>query len=181
MPLFIISAPSGCGKSTAIKAIRQYCPEFNFAVSATTRPPRPNEVDGIHYFFYTESDFQCALRKNKFLEHVYLDPYFYATPWSEIEKGKTGNLLLDVDINGALSIRQRFPEAVLIMLLPPSMAELERRLRMRGDTPDSEISLRLVRAKKEMDAAEKFDYVIVNDNLRETIADILDVIQRNTR
>lgn len=181
MSLFIISAPSGCGKSTVIKKIRQQCPEINFAVSATTRPPRPDEVHGIHYFFFTESDFQCALWKNEFIEHVYLDPYYYATPWSELKNNKFGHLLLDVDVNGAIAIRRQYPEAVLIMLLPPSMEELEHRLRLRGDTPDSEIDLRLARAKKEMDAAGKFDYVIVNDDLSETITNILDVIQSNTR
>lgn len=181
MSLFVISAPSGCGKSTVIKAIRHHCPEFNFAVSATTRPPRPNEVDGIHYFFYTEPDFQCALRKNDFLEHVYLDPHYYATPWSELKKSKFGHLLLDVDVNGAIAIHQRFPEAVLIMLLPPSMEELERRLRMRGDTPNSEVVLRLTRAKKEMCTVGQFDYVIVNDDLDETISNILDIIQIYTQ
>lgn len=177
MSLFIISAPSGCGKSTVIKAIRQCCPEFNFAVSATTRPPRPNETDGVHYFFYTESDFQCALRENKFLEHVYLDPYCYATLWSEMKKAKTGNMMLDVDVNGALAIRQRFPAAVLIMLTPPSMKELECRLRTRGDTPEQEIALRLARAEKELAAADKFGHVIVNDVLDDTISKVLKVIQ----
>ncbi len=177
MSLFVISAPSGCGKSTVIKTIRKDHPEYIFSVSATTRPPRPNEIDGAHYHFLTEEAFHQALGEGLLLEHVFLEPFYYGTPFLELEKHRNGVMLLDLDVHGAMAVRQRFPEAVTIMLVPPSIEELERRLRGRGDTPEEDILRRLQRAKGELALADAFDHVIVNDKIDQTVESVLHIIE----
>ena len=177
MSLFVISAPSGCGKSTVIKSIRKDHPAYIFSVSATTRPPRPNEIDGVHYHFLTEDAFHQAQQENLLLEHVFLDPFYYGTPFSELEKRHSGVMLLDLDVHGAIAVRERFPDAVIIMLVPPSIMELERRLRGRGDTPEADILRRLQRAKGELSMADAFDHVIVNDEIDRTVEAVLQIIE----
>lgn len=177
MSLFVISAPSGCGKSTVIKAIRKKHPEFIFSVSATTREPRPNETDGVQYHFLTEKAFLQAVADGVFLEHIFLDPFYYGTPMSELEKRHNGIMLLDLDVNGALAVREQIPKTVIIMLLPPSAEELERRLRGRGDTPDDDILRRLDRSKRELAMAPAFDYTVVNDDLDQAVDEVVRIIE----
>ena len=177
MSLFVISAPSGCGKSTVIRKIREVHPEYIFSVSATTRAPRPDETDGVHYHFLTEAAFHQAQEDGLLLEYVFLEPFYYGTPISELEKRRDGVMLLDLDVHGALAVRERFPDAVIVMLIPPSIEELERRLRGRGDTPEEDILRRLNRAKDELALADTFDHVIVNDKISQTVDAVLRIIE----
>lgn len=176
--IFVISAPSGTGKSTIVRAVRSVHPELIAPVSCTTRPPRPRERDGIDYYFRTEGEFEALKNQNAFVETVYLEPYFYGSLFSEYEKAGSSPIITDVNINGALALINRFPDRViLIMLVPPSVEELERRLRDRADTPEKEIPLRLARTSEELAAAEKFDYVVVNDDLDTAVSEVLAIIQ----
>ena len=177
MSLFVISAPSGCGKSTVIKAIRKAHPEFIFSVSATTRPPRPDETEGVQYHFLTEEAFLDGVTKGVFLEYIFLEPFYYGTPVSELEKRHGGVMLLDLDVNGALAVREQIPDTVTIMLLPPSEEELERRLRGRDDTPEEDILRRLDRSKGELAKASAFDHTVVNDDLDQAVAQVLRIIE----
>lgn len=177
MSLFVISAPSGCGKSTVIKAIHKNHPEYIFSVSATTRPARPDETDGVHYHFLMEEAFHKSLREGLLLEHIFLEPFYYGTPVSELEKRYDGVMLLDLDVHGAMAVREQFLDAVIIMLVPPSVEELERRLRSRGDTIEEDILRRLQRAKGELAMADAFDHVIVNDKIDRTVEAVLRIIE----
>ena len=177
MSLFVISAPSGCGKSTVIKAICKIHPEYIFSVSVTTRPPRPEEAEGVQYYFLTENGFREAVREKRFLEYVYLEPFYYGTPASELERRHDGVMLLDLDVNGALAVREQIPETVIIMLLPPSADELERRLRGRGDTPEENIIRRLDRSRQELAMVPMFDYTVINDELDRAVDEVLKIIE----
>lgn len=176
--IFIISAPSGCGKGSVIRAVRAAHPELISPVSATTRVPRTGETDGLSYYFMTVTRFMALHGEGAFAETVYLKPNFYGTLFRELEKLRDGHLITDVDVNGALAIKERYRDrAVLIMLAPPSMEELERRLRGRNDTPEAEIPLRLNRASDELAVADKFDYIVINDDLDTAVSEVLTIIQ----
>lgn len=178
-PLIVISGPSGAGKSTVIKAIRKYFPELQFSVSVTTRFPRNEEVNGTHYHFVSEAQFVQMIRKGMFVEHIQRE-HRYGTVWSEAERVEAGPLVLDVDLAGARAIRTKYPQACLFFIAPPSVAELERRIRDRKDgMPESEIQSRLKRAEQELSAESLglYDHVIVNDDRDACIAAVLAVIR----
>ena len=178
--LFVISGASGVGKSTVLKQVMDARKDLSFSVSATTRAPRPGEVDGQSYYFITKDRFEEMIRKNEFLEYdAHMDNY-YGTPEAQLEEKLTkGNVVLDIEPNGAFNVRKRRKDAVLIFIAPPSLEELERRLRSRGDTPEEQIRLRLNRVQWEMEQSRQYDYTVINDRV-ETCADkILNIIAKN--
>ena len=175
--LFVISGASGVGKSTVLKLVMEGRDDLKFSVSATTRPPRPGEVDGVHYYFVTRERFEEMIRQDAFLEYDAHADNYYGTPRAQAEeKMEQGLLLLDIEPMGAKQVKQAAPDAVLIFIIPPSRQELERRLRSRGDTSEEQMQLRLERAAWEMDQRAWYDYVVVNDDARRCADEILTII-----
>ncbi len=162
--LFIISGASGVGKSTVLKKVMGTRPDLQFSVSATTRDPRPGETHGKEYYFVTRQQFKEMIQSGEFLEHDAHMGNLYGTPRHQMEeKVKEGHVILDIEPNGAFAVKAKWPEAKLIFIAPPSMEELERRLRTRGDTPEDQIQLRLKRATWEMTQSPNYDLIVIND------------------
>lgn len=175
--LFIISGASGVGKSTVLSLVMAARDDLRFSVSATTRAPRPGEVDGQSYYFVSKEKFLDMIAHNEFLEYdAHMDNY-YGTPEAQLnEKLKTGSVILDIEPNGAFAVRQRRKDATLIFVAPPSMEELLRRLVGRGDTSPEQVKVRQERAQWEMDQSKRYDYVVVNDQVETCAAEILKII-----
>jgi guanylate kinase len=165
--LIVLSAPSGAGKTSIARAILTRNPGMHFSVSATTRPRRPQEVEGRDYFFLDRSVFEERVRRGEFVEWEEVYGNLYGTLVSEVERvlRKGHGMLFDVDVKGALSIRRRYPEALLIFIAPPSLEVLEQRLRGRHTEEETAIRRRLEQASEEMTAAKRFDHVVMNDDL----------------
>lgn len=179
--LFVISGASGVGKSTVLEKVMAQREDLSFSVSATTRSPRPGEVDGQSYYFVTHDCFRQMIRDNAFLEYdAHMDNY-YGTPKAQLEeKLKTGSVILDIEPNGAFNVRRERPDAVLIFIAPPSVEELERRLRGRGDTSEEQIRLRQERVQWEMEQSKQYDYVVFNDRVEACADEILNIIADHT-
>lgn len=179
--LFVISGASGVGKSTVLKRVMEARKDLSFSVSATTRPPRPGEVDGQSYYFITKARFEEMIRENAFLEYDAHMGNYYGTPEGQLdEKLAKGSVILDIEPNGAFRVRRKRDDAVLIFIAPPSVEELERRLRHRGDTSEEQIRLRLGRAQWEMEQAQQYDYLVINDRVDACVDKILNIIVQNS-
>ena len=175
--LFIISGASGVGKSTVLSRVMAARDDLRFSVSATTRAPRPGEVDGESYYFVTKEKFQDMIARNEFVEYDAHMNNFYGTPEAQLnEKLETGSVILDIEPNGAFMVRKRRPDATLIFIAPPSMEELLRRLVGRGDTPPDQVKVRQDRAQWEMDQSVHYDYVVVNNQVDTCVDEILKII-----
>jgi guanylate kinase len=169
--VYIISAPSGSGKSTLVNRARQIVPDLDFSVSYTTRPPRGNEQNGREYFFVSRADFEQMIKNGDFLEYADVFGNYYGTAKHYLEKAKQRkhDLLLDIDVQGAAQIKQKIPDAVSIFILPPNRTELESRLRDRGQDSEAVIHRRLATATREIENYPKYDYILVNDRLDDSI------------
>ena len=175
--LIVISGASGVGKGTVLSLVMKKREDLSFSVSATTRPPRPGEVDGVHYYFITRERFEEMIRNGEFLEYDNHAANYYGTPRTQAEeKMAWGSVLLDIEPNGAKQVKESLPEAVLVFIMPPSMEELEKRLRGRGDTPEDQIAMRLERAVWEMEQRHWYDHVVVNDSAERCAEEILKII-----
>ena len=175
--LIVISGASGVGKGTVLGIAMKKRDDLRFSVSATTRPPRPNEVDGVHYFFLDRDRFETMIAAGEFLEYSNHMSNFYGTPRGQaLEKMEKGHVLLDIEPNGAGQVKKNMPEATLIFIMPPSMEELERRLRGRGDTPEEQIRIRLERARWEMEQSKWYDHVVINDDADRCAEEIIKII-----
>ena len=175
--LFVISGASGVGKSTVLAHVMEARKDLTFSVSATTRDPRPNEIDGVHYYFITKEAFEDMIARDAFLEYDNHNKNYYGTPMGQLEeKLQAGHVLLDIEPVGAKNVRNKRADATLIFIMPPSMEELERRLRGRGDTPEDQIAIRLKRAKWEMEQRFWYDHVVVNDVPEDCAEAILKII-----
>ena len=165
--LVVITGPSGVGKGTLLQHMFQAHPTLHFSVSATTRSPRSNEIEGQHYYFLTADQFREKIDQASFLEWAEFAGNFYGTPKLPIlEKIAAGlTVILEIELEGARQVRQTAPEALQIFILPPSMEELEMRIRARGQDQPEAIAKRLERAQVEIAAADEFDYTVVNDDL----------------
>ena len=172
--LLVISGPSGVGKSTAIQGVRDLHPEMFFSVSATTRPTRQGDVNGVTYWFKTREEFDEMVRENAFYEHAEYAGNCYGTPREPVERclEQGIDVIMDIDVQGALQIQKRCPDAVLIFLVAPSFAQLERRLRGRGDTSEEDMEKRLSKARWEYSQGCLYDYIVISDTPERTVNDI---------
>ena len=177
--LFVISGASGVGKSTVLAQVMAKRGDLQFSVSATTRASRPGETDGKDYYFITKDKFLAMIEAHEFLEYdAHMDNY-YGTPKGQLEdKLQSGSVILDIEPNGAFHVRQESADAVLIFIAPPSLEELERRLRSRGDTSEEQIRIRQERTLWEMEQRKHYDYVVVNDRVEACAEEILNIIAR---
>jgi len=170
--VFIISAPSGSGKSTLVNIVRQTVPNLEFSISYTTRQPRGNEKDGHEYFFISREMFEGMIRNNEFLEYAKVfESDYYGTACRFLRKAEQdgSDLLLDIDVQGAAQIKAKIHEAVSVFILPPNRAELERRLRERSQDSEPVIQKRLRAARREIENYQKYDYILVNDRLQDSV------------
>ncbi len=175
--LFVISGASGVGKSTVLTQVMEKRDDLLFSVSATTRQPRPGEKEAVSYYFVSKEVFRDMIDREAFVEYdAHMDNY-YGTPKAQLEEKLTrGNVILDIEPNGAFQVRKARPDAVLIFVAPPSLEELEARLRSRGDTSEAQIALRLARVQWEMEQGEKYDYYVINDRVEACADKILKII-----
>ena len=171
---FIICGPSGVGKGTVVARLLASDPSLYFSVSATTRPPRPGEEDGVHYHFLTRETFQEWVEAGDFLEYAQYVGNFYGTPRLYVDRAmdQGRDVILDIEIQGALQVSQKMPEAVRIFIAPPSWDELERRLTDRGTDSEEKIQKRLLRAKVEVQTAHTYDYFVINDTVENAVKEL---------
>ena len=177
--LIIITGPSGVGKGTVIKEILDKDKDIWLSISATTRIPRMGEKDGVNYFFMSDERFKEMIDKKEFLEWAQFAGNYYGTPLSIVnEKIKNGFIvLLEIEVEGAKQIKKKFPEALSIFLLPPSKEELEKRIRNRGTENEETINKRLCRANYEIASSYKFDFVLTNNDVNETVKKVFKIIK----
>ena len=177
--LFVISGASGVGKSTVLGKVMDQRENLRFSVSATTRDPRPGEQEGVHYYFVSKDVFETMIAQDEFVEYDAHMKNFYGTPKKQLEeKLAVGDVILDIEPNGAFQVRAQRPDAVLIFIAPPSVEELERRLRSRGDTPEDQIQVRLERARWELEQAQKYDHTVINDQVETCADEICNIINQ---
>jgi guanylate kinase len=177
--LLVISGPSGAGKSTVVAKAIEGRTDICFSTSVTTRSPRPGEVHGREYFFVNFERFREMVENDELLEHAEYVANRYGTPRSYVEKrlDEGMNVLLDIEVQGARQVRKKMPEAILIFIAPPSLVELERRLRGRGTDTERAIEGRLIRARQEYQEADFYDYLIVNDDIDKAAAKLNAIIE----
>ena len=180
--LFSISAPSGCGKSTLIRELLLNNESLKQSVSFTTRNPRESEVNGEDYFFVSKNDFNEMIKKNELIEYAEVYGNFYGTQKKWLQKELNKNLthiLLELDIQGAISIKKIFPKSVRIFINPPNLGILEKRLYKRGKDSDKQIKIRLAKAEEEISIGSNFEYVIINDNFKKCLKSLKNIIVNN--
>ena len=177
--LIAISAPSGTGKSTLCEEVRRKKPEIKFSVSCTTRPKRKYEEDGINYYFLTEDEFKSKIKNNELLEYEEVHGYYYGTLINTLKNAISSKelMLFDVDVNGAMSIKKKYPRNTLtVFILPPSIEDLKVRLINRGTDSRKIIKKRLERTNKEMKFKDKFDTFMINDDLSSAVKKLNEII-----
>lgn len=176
--LFVVSAPSGCGKGTVLGEVFKEGNVF-YSVSCTTRKPREGEENGVHYHFIDDDTFEKMISNNEFLEYAGFVKKYYGTPIKPVKEHleKGIDVVLEIETKGAFQVKKAMPEAVLIFMLPPSVSELERRLRKRGTEEESVILDRVAQAHGEIEKSYDYDYVIMNDELDDAVADFKTVLE----
>ena len=177
--LLVVSGPAGVGKGTINLSLISRNSDIRMSVSATTRSPRPGEIDGVHYFFKTEDEFQKMIESGAFLEYMRVfNTHYYGTPKSFVEQelAEGRSVILEIDVQGAMRVKAAYPDAVLIFIAPPSMSELKSRLIHRGTESSEAIERRFETAFQEMELVDRYDYVVVNDILDLAIARAEDII-----
>lgn len=176
--LLVLSGPSGSGKGTVSAALMEKNKEIKYSTSVTTRTPRPGEVNGENYFFATMEEFEKMVENDELLEHAHVHTNYYGTPkefvFNQINQGEI--VLLEIDVQGALQVKDKYKEAVFIFLLPPSMDELLDRIRKRGTETEEDIETRFSNAFKELDFVGEYDYFVVNDSVDQAAKDIESII-----
>ena len=177
--LLVISGFAGTGKGTLVHELLEKYDNYALSVSATTRAPRPGEIDGVHYFFKTKEEFEEMIRENRLIEYASYVENYYGTPKEyvrqQLENGK--DVILEIEIQGALKIKEQFPGTLLLFMVPPSASVLEERLRGRGTETDEVVRKRLHRAVEESEFIEQYDYLIVNDDLETCVKETHEIIQ----
>jgi guanylate kinase len=176
--LIVLSGPSGAGKGTICHELLQQQPEVKYSVSATTRKPRPKEVDGLDYFFRTQEEFQSMIQNDELLEWAEFCENYYGTPRFAVEQALQAgtDVILEIEIQGALQIKKRFPHGVFVFVVPPSMSVLSERIHKRGTESEEVIRKRLETATRELEYVTEYDYVIVNDELEKAVDKLKNIL-----
>lgn len=181
--LIVISGFSGAGKGTLVRELIKKYDNYALSVSMTTREPRPGEREGVEYFFTDRKHFEETIRSNGLIEYAPYCGNYYGTPRAyveeQLEKGK--NVILEIEIQGALKIKDKYPESLLIFLTPPGAGELKRRLEGRGTENPEQIRKRLIRAAEESEGVEAYDYIVINDKLEECVEEIHGLVEASRR
>ena len=178
--LLVLSAPSGTGKTTLARRFVDAHPEADFSISMTTREPRGAERDGVDYHFVDALTFQRMIEQDEFVEWAEVHGHFYGSPQSAVDRAfaRNGIAVFDIDVQGGQAIQRRYPEAVLVFVLPPSMAELERRLRERGTESEDSIRRRMLAARSELEhGARTYEYLVVNDSVEQAYAELEAIVR----
>lgn len=176
--LFVVTGPSGAGKGTVLRQVMAQLDSLYFSISATTRAPRPGEVDGVHYHFITRERFQQLIHENRLLEHAEYVGNYYGTPLDPVlEHLEQGNdVILEIEIQGARQVKARYPEAALVFIAPPSFEELESRLRGRGTESEETICRRMETARRECAHMDAFQYIVLNDTAENAAKELSSII-----
>ena len=177
--VFVITGPSGVGKGTLIRSLRERLPELSLSVSATTRPPRPGEADGVDYHFLSEAEFQRGVDAHEFVEHADYSRHRYGTLRAELDRHlRAGRpVVLEVDLEGARQLRRALPEAVQVFIAPPSREALRARLVGRGTDDPAEVEARMRTADRELEARGEFAHVVVNDRLEDAVDELEGIVR----
>ena len=177
--LFVLSGPSGVGKGTVRKRLFETNPNLKYSVSATTRKKRPGEVEGTDYFYKTKTEFEQMIKQNELLEHAKYVENYYGTPRKFVEETLAGghDVFLEIEVQGALQVKENFSEGVFIFLLPPNLEELRKRIIQRGTETEDLVRHRLEEARHEIEMMDHYDYVVVNDDVDKAVAQIKAIIQ----
>ena len=181
--LYIVAAPSGAGKTSLTRALLEREPNIELSVSYTSRAPRPNEVDGVHYHFVSRAEFEAMIERGEFFEHAVVHGDLKGTARGPVEKTlATGkDVLLEIDWQGANQVRSKMKDTISIFILPPSRAELERRLRSRASDSEETILRRLADARRDLEHAGDFDYIVVNDDFESALDEICAIVEHRRR
>ena len=176
--VIVLSAPSGCGKGTILKEILDQSEDIRLSVSATTRSPRPGEEDGKDYFFLDRKEFEEMIQNGEMLEHAEYAGNLYGTPKGPVDAWSEDGIdvILEIEVQGGSQVKEKLPDCVSIFILPPSFSELNRRLHKRGTETEEVIRRRLALAKAEMEHAEDYDYIVVNNDLKDAVEDVKRII-----
>ena len=173
--LIVVSGPSGTGKGTVCSELLSQAQDLAYSISATTRQPRAGEVDGKNYYFMDKADFEKKIAEGGFLEYANVYGNYYGTPLGKIEErlAEGVDILLEIDTQGAINVMEKCPEGLFIFLVPPSLAELERRIRGRGSETEESLQKRMGSARKEIEDDKKYGYVVVNDTVKNAVKRIM--------
>ena len=176
--IFVLSGPSGAGKGTVRKRLFQEIPMLKYSISCTTRQPRPGEVDGVDYRFIDETRFRAFIREEAFLEWADVHGHLYGTLCSDVERECSAgyDIVLEIDVQGAMQVRNKCTRCILIFLSPPSLEALEQRLRLRGTENEENVRIRLRNANDEMNLASGYDYLVINDSVEDAVHRIREII-----
>jgi guanylate kinase len=180
--LFIISAPSGCGKGTILSEILKD-KNFYLSVSATTRSPRDGEIDGVNYRFMSTAEFEGLIESGNMLEYAQYCGNYYGTPIDKVKENLSQgkNVILEIEVQGAMQVKEKFPDAVLIFIVPPSLEVLKERLTKRNTEDEDTINLRVQTAEKELQFKNEYDYIVVNDVLEDAVAELKKIMKNSIR
>lgn len=176
--LLVVTGPSGAGKGTVLGRVLPAFDGLHYSISATTRQPRPGEVDGKSYYFLTHERFRAMIAGDELLEYAEYVGNYYGTPAApvELELAAGNDVVLEIEVQGALMVKQKRPDAVLVFIIPPDFSLLEQRLRGRGSEPDDVIARRLEKARSEYKSGDRYDYIVVNDDLDEAVKELTSII-----
>ena len=179
--LLVISGPSGAGKGTIVTELLKRDDKLSLSISCTTRYKRDGEVDGVHYYFISKEQFRSMIDEGDFLEYAQVFDNFYGTPISKIEQKRNSgfDVILEIDVQGALQVKSKVPDAKLIFIMPPSMEVLKERLLGRKTETIEQVEKRFSKAEKEMSLKDRYDYCVVNDDLQTAVDEVYDIIKKN--